>query len=222
MISNWLYRVPTIVKWCYPSWYIWDKKTPEKKTIYLTFDDGPIPEVTEFVLDTLSRKRTNPIPATFFCIGDNVRKHPDVFKKIIASGHAIGNHTYNHLKGNITPTKEYIENIQLAQLEIGKHINTISNTYITTLFRPPYGRIKRKQAKRLKRQGYDIIMYRVIGYDWDSTITPEQCLKNITQKTKSGDIIVLHDSPKAFKNMQYALPRAIDYFLDEGFEFKKL
>jgi len=222
MISNWLYRVPVVLKWLYPSWYIWDKKTPEKKTIYLTFDDGPIPEVTEFVLDTLSRKRSTPIPATFFCIGDNVNKHPDVFKKIIADGHAIGNHTYNHLKGSTASTKDYIENIQLAQLEIGKHIDTLSNAHITTLFRPPYGRIKKKQASALKKQGYNIIMYRVIGYDWDATVSPEQCLKNITKKTKNGDIIVLHDSIKAFKNLQYALPRAIDYFLKEGFEFRTL
>lgn len=222
MISQWLYRVPTILKWWYPSWYLWDKKMPGKKTVYLTFDDGPIPEVTEFVLDMLSRKHKKSIPATFFCIGDNVRKHPEVFKRIISEGHAVGNHTFNHLKGNTTTTDVFIENTQLAQLEMAKHIDTSSNTLATPLFRPPYGQIKKSQAKMLKKQGYDIIMYRVIGYDWEATVSPEQCLKNITKKTKSGDIIVLHDSIKAFKNMQYALPRAIDYFLQEGFEFEKL
>lgn len=222
MISQWLYRVPTVLKWFYPSWYIWDKKTSEKKTIYLTFDDGPIPEVTDFVLDTLSRKHTQPIPATFFCIGENIHKYPAVFKRIIVDGHAIGNHTYNHLQGNHTSTKEYIENTHLAQLEIAKYIDTSHNELASKLFRPPYGRIKKEQASILRKRGYDIIMYRVIGYDWDARVTPEQCLKNITHKTKNGDIIVLHDSLKAFKNIQYALPRAIDYFLKEGFKFKTL
>lgn len=223
MIIPKIFRIPTFLKWCYPSWYIWDKKSTTK-TIYLTFDDGPIPEVTEFVLDTLSRKRIskNPIPATFFCIGDNVCKHATIFKRIIAEGHAVGNHTYNHLKGITTDNETYLKNIQLANLEITKHIEGPADSLSTPLFRPPYGRIKREQAKALHKRGYNIIMYRVIGFDWNENISTKECLNNITKKTKSGDIIVLHDSTKAFKNMKYALPLAIDYFLNQGFEFKKL
>lgn len=164
-----LSRVPSFFKWCHPSWYVWDRLRASK-TIYLTFDDGPIPEVTEFVLDTLSRKRASSIAATFFCIGDNVHKHPSIFKRILAEGHAVGNHTFNLLKGNLTSTETYIKNIHLAELEMAKHINPKTKKLSTTLFRPPYGRIKQGQAETLKKLGYDLIMYRVIAFDWDTKI----------------------------------------------------
>lgn len=214
-------RVPAFIKWFYPQAYVWDKKT-QRKTVYLTFDDGPIPEVTDFVLDTLSRKRDKPIPATFFCIGDNVRKYPEVFKRIIVQGHAVGNHTYNHLNGWNTDTETYIKNSHLAELEMKKHLCRNQDQLSTTLLRPPYGKIKRKQAKDLCRLGHRIIMYRVIAFDWEVSVTPEQCLKNVVEKARDGDIIVFHDSVKAFKNMQYALPKAIKYFEENGFSFKKL
>ncbi|WP_299147631.1 polysaccharide deacetylase family protein [uncultured Dokdonia sp.] len=216
-----LSRVPAFLKWLYPQWYVWDKKT-SKKTVYLTFDDGPVPELTEFVLDTLSRKRKNPIPATFFCIGDNVRKHPEIFKRIYQSGHSIGNHTQHHLNGWKTSTDAYIDNVRLAEKEISTHLPSKVNTPTAPLFRPPYGKIKRKQARVLKKLGYTIIMYRVIAFDWDAHTSPEQCLDNVIKKAKNGDIIVFHDSVKAFENMKYALPRAIAYFEKAGFTFGRL
>jgi peptidoglycan/xylan/chitin deacetylase (PgdA/CDA1 family) len=214
-------RVPSIFTWLYPSWYLWSKPKG-KKTIYLTFDDGPIPEVTDFVLDTLSRKRDKPIPATFFCIGDNVRKHPDVFKRILAEGHSIGNHTYNHLQGWKTDNDTYLKNTQLAELEMSKHIERNPDTLSSSLFRPPYGKIKRTQASALRKMGYKIVMYRVVAYDWESSLTPEACLHNVIDTAKDGDIIVFHDSVKAYKNLQYALPKVIEYFENAGFSFGKL
>jgi len=214
-------RVPSIFTWFYPSYYLW-RKSKGKKTIYLTFDDGPIPEVTDFVLDTLSQKRDQPIPATFFCIGDNVRKHPKVFKRILAEGHAIGNHTYNHLKGWNTDNETYIKNVQLAALELSNHIQHDPGTLSTSLFRPPYGKIKRVQAAALRKMGYQIVMYRVIAYDWESSITPEACLNNVIKTAKDGDIIVFHDSVKAYKNLRFVLPKAIDYFEEAGYSFGKL
>lgn len=217
-------RVPSFVKWRYPSWYLWDRPSPEK-TLYLTFDDGPIPEVTEWVLDTLSRKRNpdnSPILCTFFCIGDNVRKNTSIFKKVHASGHALGNHTYNHLKGWKTKNDAYLKNVLLCEQEMSKTVQTKGQSPHFPLFRPPYGRIRKKQASALQEQGFHIIMYRTIAYDWDVHTTPEQCLKKIIKNTRSGDIIVFHDSVKAFKNLQHALPRAINYFLKQGYSFRKL
>lgn len=223
-------RIPSIVKWIFPNYYIWDKKSTSK-TIYLTFDDGPIPEITSFVLDTLSRKNEitentsnslKPVPATFFCIGDNVRKHPKIFYRIIAEGHAVGNHTFNHLKGTVTDTEIYLKNTHLTELQMAKHLNPKPNELITPLFRPPYGKIKRTQAQALKKLGYQIIMYRVVAFDWEPTLTPEQCLHNVVSTARDGDIIVFHDSVKASTNMKFALPRAIAHFEKEGFSFGKL
>lgn len=217
-------RVPTFVKWWYPNWYIWDKPTKEK-VLYLTFDDGPIPEVTDWVLDTLSRKR-NPdnssIHATFFCIGDNVRKHPAIFKKIVNAGHSVGNHTFNHLKGWSTKKDTYVKNTHLAELEMSQTLNKDQGAPNFPLFRPPYGKIKKKQAAALKKQGYQIVLYRTVAYDWDKNTSSQKCLENIIDTSESGDIIVFHDSRKAFENLQYALPRAIDYFIEKGYRFEKL
>ena len=219
-----LVRVPTFVKWWYPNSYIWDIPSREK-TLYLTFDDGPIPEVTEWVLDTLSQKRNpdnSPILATFFCIGDNIRKHSSIFKKIRIEGHTVGNHTYNHLKGWRTKNEKYLENVCRCEQEMSTALQIEGQSPSFPLFRPPYGRIKKKQAKALQKKGYRIVMYRTITYDWDARTTPERCLKNIIKNAKNGDILVFHDSIKAFKNLQYALPRAIDYFLEQGYSFRKL
>ena len=217
-------RVPTFVTWWYPNWYVWDIPRKEK-VLYLTFDDGPIPEVTEWVLDTLSQKRNSdntPLLATFFCIGDNVRKYPLIFKKIMGAGHAVGNHTFNHLSGWDTDNEAYIRNTHLSDLEMSKLMDRGLKYPHFPLFRPPYGKIKKSQAKVLRKQGYRMIMYRTITYDWDKHTTPEKCLKNVLQSSKSGDLIVFHDSVKAFKNMEYALPRMLDHFLEKGYRFEKL
>ena len=193
--------------------YIWHKKIHDK-TIFLTFDDGPIPFVTEWVLDIL--KKYN-IKATFFCIGDNIQKHPEVFKRIIQENHQIGNHTFHHLNGWKTDVEFYIENSILCQKEINKYTSITSN-----LFRPPYGKIKKSQSKALKRIGYEIVMWSVITKDYDNYTSPERCLKNALYNLQPGNIIVFHDSIKAQENLFYALPRFIEDAIAKGYSFSTL
>ncbi|XCF06292.1 polysaccharide deacetylase family protein [Tamlana crocina] len=202
--------------------YVWDIPTNEK-VIYLTFDDGPTPEITNWTLATLKQYQAK---ATFFCIGNNIEKHPDIFQNIIKEGHAVGNHTHNHIKGWKTKTWDYLENIKQcekvfkAQAPQSSIVNRQSLT--TNLFRPPYGQITLKQGKNLIESGYKIIMWDVLSFDWDKNISPETCLKNVTTKAVEGSIIVFHDSVKASKNMQYTLPKVLDYFSGKGFVFKSL
>ena len=189
---------------------VWDIPNSDKR-IYLTFDDGPIPEVTEWVLNILKSKD---IKATFFCIGDNMKKHPEVYKRILAEGHQTGNHTFNHLNGWNTETNHYIENFKLCETEHSK-----LNTKHSFLFRPPYGKIKPSQSKTIRQFGYKIIMWDVLSYDFDSTVSEEKCLENVISNTEQGSIIVFHDSVKAEKNLKYALPKAIQVLKDKGFVF---
>ena len=189
---------------------VWEIPNSDKK-IYLTFDDGPIPEVTEWVLDILKPEE---IKATFFCIGDNIRKHPEVYKRILSEGHQTGNHTFNHLNGWKTYTKSYLGNFKLCETE---HLKL--NTEHSFLFRPPYGKIKSSQSKAIRHLGYKIIMWDVLSYDFDSTISVEKCLENVISNTEQGSIIVFHDSLKAEKNLKYALPKAIQILKDKGFVF---
>lgn len=188
--------------------YIWSIPNTENK-VYLTFDDGPIPEVTEWVLSELKKHEAK---ATFFCIGDNVRKYPEVLQKVISEGHSIGNHTFNHLNGWKTSTEKYIENTEICQNEISNLITKNGN-----LFRPPYGKIKPQQSKILRKLGYKIIMWDVISYDFDTTISKEECLQNVLKNLQSGSIIVFHDSKKAFKNLEYVLPRTLEFLKEKGF-----
>ncbi len=194
--------------------YVWRFKT-DKKEIYLTFDDGPTPKITEFVLDTLKKHHAK---ATFFCIGKNIKKYPELFQKIIDQGHSIGNHTQNHLNGWQTNTADYIKNVEECQLKI-QHKNSIQNK---KLFRPPYGRIKKKQAKILIKKGYKIIMWSILSADFDKTIAKETCCKNVIKNTKKGSVIVFHDSKKASKNLEYTLPKILKYFTKNGFSFKQI
>jgi peptidoglycan/xylan/chitin deacetylase (PgdA/CDA1 family) len=194
---------------------VWQLPTREK-AIYLTFDDGPTSGITEWTLDTL---HTYNAKATFFCIGNNIIKHPDIFQRIIEEGHTIGNHTYDHLKGWNTKTKDYIKNTLETQALIE---NYTLNTTKAPLFRPPHGRIKPKQAKQLHDLGFKIIMWNILSKDWNPNISETACLANVIENTTSGDIVVFHDSIKASKNMQYALPRVLDYFSKKGFEFKRI
>jgi peptidoglycan/xylan/chitin deacetylase (PgdA/CDA1 family) len=198
--------------------YIWDVSNTENK-IYLTFDDGPIPEITEWVLEELKKHNAK---ATFFCIGNNIKKHPEIFKKVINEGHSVGNHTFNHLNGWKTPTKEYIENSGQWSIISGRSPNCNLKTENCHLFRPPYGKIKTSQSKKLRQLGYKIIMWDVLSADYDTTITPEKCLQNVLQNVSSGSIIVFHDSVKAFPNLEYTLPRALKYWQEKGFVFEKL
>lgn len=194
----------------YPN-FVWRKPSDEKK-IYLTFDDGPIPEVTEFVLETLEKYRAK---ATFFCIGDNIGKNPSIFQQILKDGHSVGNHTFNHLRGWATEDVTYLENVVKCQTEIQK------NGHRTKLFRPPYGRIKRKQANALLPD-YEIVMWDVLSGDFSQNLSPEIVLKKTIKHTEAGSIILFHDSIKANERMSYALPRFLEHFSTQGFQFSKL
>jgi peptidoglycan/xylan/chitin deacetylase (PgdA/CDA1 family) len=178
-------------------------------TVYLTFDDGPIPEVTEWVLAELKK---HGFKATFFSIGENITKHPEIFKKVISEGHSIGNHTYNHLNGWNTSTEDYIENVARCEEAISKNIN---QNLKSKLFRPPYGKIKTVQSKAIRKLGYKIIMWDVLSADFDTTISREQCLDNVLSNVKPGSIIVFHDSVKAFKNLEYVLPKTLAFLKEK-------
>ena len=205
-------KTPNLVKRVLPS-LVWKINT-KQKIIYLTFDDGPTPEITEWTLNILDKYNAK---ATFFCIGKNIEKYPQIFKLILEKGHTIGNHTNNHLKGWKTKTKDYLENINLAQDQIDKFYKGKQ-----LLFRPPYGRIKPKQIKEISKLNYRIIMWNILSKDWDKTISKETCLDNVVKKTNSGDIVVFHDSIKASNNLKYVLPQMLDYFTKKGFEFKRI
>ncbi len=198
--------------------YVWDIPNTENK-IYLTFDDGPIPEITEWVLQELEKHNAK---ATFFCIGNNIEKHPEIFEKIITKGHSIGNHTLNHLNGWKTSTEDYIENSIQWSVVSGQSPNCKLKTENCQLFRPPYGKIKASQAEKLRKLGYKIIMWDVLSADYDATISAEKCLENATKNVTSGSIIVFHDSVKAFPHLEYTLPKALEYFKEKGFVFEKL
>lgn len=189
----------------------------DQPSLYLTFDDGPVPGPTEFVLEELQKYRAK---ATFFCIGDNIRKYPEVFNKVVAQGHAVGNHTFHHLNGWKTSADKYRENIQLCDQEMIAAVDSSYQAKGTILFRPPYGRITREQIRALK--SHQIIMWDVLSIDYDSSLSPEQCLKNTIKATRPGSIIVFHDSIKAERNMTFALPRFLEHFSALGFTFKAL
>lgn len=197
--------------------YVWDIPNRENK-VFLTFDDGPIPGITEWTLEQL--KAYN-VKATFFCIGDNIEKHPEIFKKIIQDEHVIGNHTFNHLKGWETSLEEYIENTRNCSSLIEKQ-EARGNKQEIALFRPPYGKIKPSQSRVLRKLGYKIIMWDVLSCDFDQTITPEECLDNVLKNVVSGSIIVFHDSVKAEQNLKYVLPKTLAFLKEKGFVCEKI
>lgn len=179
----------------------------DEKIIYLTFDDGPEPRVSKWVMEQLEQYNAK---ATFFCIGDNVQKYPDVYQEMIDKGHKVGNHTYNHLNGWKTTTEEYINNI----INCSKEVNS-------NIFRPPYGKISTSQIKRLKKN-YRIIMWSILTGDFDPKLNRAKSLKAMYAKTKPGSIIVFHDSKKAENNLIYLLPKYLKYFSDKGYRFEHL
>lgn len=210
-MKAYLPKTPSVIKrlfskytWCFAS---------NKKELFLTFDDGPTPDVTEFVLSELRKYNAK---ATFFCIGKNIKNHPDIFKQIISDGHTVGNHTQNHLNGWKTRNTTYINNV----LECEKYLNNIKST--SKIFRPPYGKIKKHQAKELFKKGYKIILWDVLSADFDTSISKEKCLSNVINNTKKGSIIVFHDSVKASERMQYALSKTLEYFSERGYVFKAI
>jgi peptidoglycan/xylan/chitin deacetylase (PgdA/CDA1 family) len=207
-MSNFLHKSPFWLRLIFPN-YLWRKpKINGEPSIYLSFDDGPIPEITPWVLDQLAKYNAQ---ATFFCIGDNVRKHPAVFQRLEAEGHAFGNHTFNHLNGWNNDVNTYVDNVLHCE-----------SYFKTTLFRPPYGRIKKAQAEKLSRANYKVIMWDVLAGDWSAKLSSEDCLKACLKHCKDGSILVLHDSLKAEEKLRYVLPRILHHFSNLGYKFKSL
>lgn len=179
----------------------------DKKNIYLTFDDGPIPGLTEWVLDELKK---HDVRATFFCVGDNIQKHKTIFERTLHEGHAVGNHTMHHLKGFRKGVSAYLKDVEDCRVLVQNN-----------LFRPPYGQLTRGQYKALNRRGYRIIMWDVISYDYEP-ISIEQCAQNVLKNVKPGSIVLFHDNIKAENNVKYALPLVISQFKEMGYSFKTL
>lgn len=197
---------PLLYRLLFPGGH-WRLPSKEEKVIYLTFDDGPIPEITEWVLDVLDKYN---IKATFFCVGDNVRKYPHIYQEIVDRGHKTGNHTFNHLQGIRSWTRKYLQNTEKA-----------SELIKSELFRPPHGHMRIPQFWALRKK-YQIVLWDVVTRDYSKRQTPEQVLDNVKGYARNGSIIVFHDSLKAEKNMKYALPRAIEWLLEQGYVFKTL
>jgi peptidoglycan/xylan/chitin deacetylase (PgdA/CDA1 family) len=195
-------RIPKIAQLVFPG-AVYRIPAKDKKTVYLTFDDGPIPEATPLVLDILKQYNAK---ATFFCVGDNVKKYPKLLERIKKEGHSIGNHTYNHLKGWKTPLKEYLDNVK-ACAEVVK----------SDLFRPPYGRITASQFRQLKKD-YRIVFWDVLTMDYDANVTAEKSLEIIKKCTRPGSIIVFHDSVKAKDKLPWLLPKTLEFLAGEGYE----
>ena len=200
-------KTPEFVKLIFPE-LIWDYKKNDEKRIYLTFDDGPNPGTTPWILDTLKYYNAK---ATFFCVGANVEKNEELYQNILNQGHKTGNHSNNHLNGWKTKTSLYLKNVEEC-----------ANKVKSNLFRPPYGKIRLKQKNLLLKQNYKIVMWDIIAGDFDENIHPETCLKNITNFGKEGSIIVLHDSVKAWKNLEYVLPKVLKHYSDLGYSFNAL
>jgi peptidoglycan/xylan/chitin deacetylase (PgdA/CDA1 family) len=184
----------------------WKVNTTDK-VLYLTFDDGPHPSITPKVLSVLKQYNAK---ATFFCVGDNVRKCPEVYEQILTEGHQTGNHTFNHLSGWKTDNQHYFDNIHQA-----------STLIKSGLFRPPYGQISPKQIAVLKKQ-YRIVMWSILTRDYERNLNKEKASKSILKHTKAGDVIVFHDSERAEKNLFYILPQLLEKFSHEGYQFKTL
>lgn len=204
-----LTKTPFLLRAFYPScrW----KMPANEKVIYLSFDDGPHPIATPFVLEQLEKYNAN---ASFFCIGKNVVEHPEIYQQIIAKGHTVGNHTMHHLNGWKTEDELYLQNIQEANAVISSNF-----------FRPPYGRIKKNQIRKIRADKsipQEIIMWDVLSGDFDTNITGQQCLNNVLKNTSAGSIVVFHDSAKAWDRLQIALPATLDYFTKKGYQFKAL
>ncbi len=199
-------RTPLWFQWLFPG-FIWRYKPSEYKKIYLTFDDGPIPDITPWVLNQLSRFNAK---ATFFCVGANVKKNPEIYQQILDCGHQVGNHTFNHLNGWTVSTANYLNNVDLCS----KYVKS-------PLFRPPYGKISPNQIKLLK-ENYKIVLWDVIAGDFDPLSSGEKTLKNIINNASDGSIVVLHDNIKSWDRLEFILPKVLKYYSDSGFSFESV
>lgn len=198
-------KIPRILSRAFNS-LTW-KLPSENKEVYLTFDDGPTPEVTEWVLDQLQKHKAR---ATFFCLGNNVEKHPALYKRILDEDHTVGNHSYSHIKGFRSSTDEYIEDVKKG-----------SEFIDSKLFRPPYGRILPKQVRQLNKM-YTIVMWSVLSVDYNQKLSGQQVVRNVVENVKPGSIIVFHDSIKASKNLYYALPEVLSYLTENGYSMQPI
>lgn len=199
-------QMPDIVRLLYPT-VLW-RKDKDKKVIYLTFDDGPTEEITHWILDTLNELG---IKATFFCIGNNAEKHPEIIDEIRQNGHSVGIHGYSHIRGLYKKQEEYFNDIKKSESIIKSKI-----------FRPSHGRIYPSQVKKLNELGYKVVLWDVITRDYDTNLKEEEVLKIAKKYTRNGSIVVFHDSLKAEKNMKYAFPLAVKYWLENGYTFETL
>lgn len=200
-----LVKTPKIVQALLPA-YLWHIPTREK-VLYLTFDDGPIPDVTPWVLDTLARHDAK---ATFFCVGENAVRHADIFHRLLAEGHTVGNHTHNHLNGWHTDTSTYLHNV--------RHCARVVKS---DLFRPPHGRLLPQQRAFLERH-YKIVLWDVLSGDFDPRLSAEQCLNNVLENARRGSIVVLHDSLKTVAKLRHVLPAVLRHFSGKGYRFEAL
>lgn len=200
-----LTKTPKFIKSLFPT-LTWNIESAEK-VLYLTFDDGPIPEVTPWVIEVLEKYHAK---ATFFCVGENVKKHRKVFESLSINGHSVGNHTYHHISGWQTDNIPYFHDIRKC-----------ARLVKSELFRPPYGRLKPKQAQFLTRH-YNVIMWDVLSGDFDEALSPEECYQNVIKSAKPGSIVVFHDSLKSETTLREVLPKVLDYFSAEGYVFKAL
>lgn len=207
-MKKYIIKTPSLIKLFFNNW-VWSFSSKEK-ILYLTFDDGPTPEVTNW---TLNQLQTHNAKATFFCIGKNAAKYPKIYEKIIADKHTIGNHTNNHLNGYKTTSVEYLKNIDTSEKNLRNKTN---------LFRPPYGKIKLSQAEKIRKKGYKIIMWDVLSADFDTTITSEDCLRNVIRNVKNGSIIVFHDSVKAEEKLKFVLPKILEFYTEKGYRFNAI
>ncbi|WP_245652256.1 polysaccharide deacetylase family protein [Rufibacter tibetensis] len=199
--------------WLFPK--VWWKRPVQDKTIFLTFDDGPIPEVTPFLLEQLALYRAK---ATFFCVGENLIRYPEIAKKVATEGHRLANHTHQHVKAWKTPPQDYlrqVEQCQAALEQIGAGNNQVK------LFRPPHGQITRAHLKLLQPD-YQVVMWSMLTYDFDVTLPPQTCLEKAVTGIKPGAVVVMHDSLKADQNLRYVLPRLLRHFSEQGYSFKTL
>jgi len=209
-MANYWIKTPGWLKKFFPKELIWKMPPGDHPAIYLTFDDGPHPEATKFVLDQLDKYNAK---ASFFCIGKNVVENPEVYSDLVEKGHTVGNHTHNHLNGWKWDNRYYLRNVVFAT----QHIASRS-------FRPPYGRIKISQARKLlhSKPAWKIYMWDVLSGDFDTHLTPAQCLENVIANVEPGSIVVFHDSTKAWERMSYALPRVLEYCRQQNWAVKAL
>ena len=198
------FRPPKFLRKLMPD-LIWD--IPDREHVFLTFDDGPTPGVTEWILKELARFG---VKATFFCLGKNVEMYPDLYHRILDGGHKVGNHTYSHQKGWKMKSDHYVEDVDLA-----------NQVLHTDLFRPPYGRITPKQARALAKR-YNIVMWDIISRDYNRNLRPRTCLNNVVKHVQPGDIVVFHDSEKSFRNLHFALPRTLKFLEEHGMRCKEI